>query len=218
MDILGKLFGGTEKVKVMRLFITNPELIFDFKEIAKRSKITSVVARREIALLRQLELIQAKRGLTPVSNQPAGSVGVGKKLNGWQLNPEFPFLAHLRTLLRADILGRQRELTNRFARGGKIKLLIVAGIFIQAEESRADLLVVGDKLKRTVIDRAIKTMEAEVGRELVYAVFETADFLYRLNAYDKFVRDVLDYPHEKIIDKLNFDSGYPQRREDGSAM
>jgi len=77
---------------------------------------------------------------------------------------------------------------------------------------------VGDKLKRGAVDRVIKTMEAEVGRELVYAVFDTADFLYRLNAYDKFIRDVLDYPHEKIIDKLNFDGGYPQRREDGSAV
>jgi len=215
MDILGKLFGGSDKVKVMRLFITNPDLVFDVKEVAKRSKIALPIARREITLLRQLDLIQAKRGMTVTSNLP---LPTGKKFNGWQLNPLFPFLTHLRNLLRADILSRQRELTNRFGRGGKIKLLIVAGIFIQADQSRADLLIVGDKLKRTVIDRVIKTMEAEVGRELVYAVFDTTDFLYRLNAYDKFIRDVLDYPHEKIVDKLNFDIGYPQRREDGSVV
>ena len=209
MDILGKLFGGSDKVKVMRLFLTNPDLILVVKEIARRSKIQLIAAHRELTLLRHLEFINPKRGeKTPT----------GKKLNGWQLNPLFPFLSHLRNLLRADILNRQREITDRFAHCGKIKLLIVAGLFIQTDDSRTDLLLVGDKLKRGAVDRVIKTMEAEVGRELVYAVFDTADFLYRLNAYDKFIRDVLDYPHEKIIDKLNFDGGYPQRREDGSAV
>ncbi|MEK7208735.1 MAG: hypothetical protein AAB677_00565 [Patescibacteria group bacterium] len=209
MDILGKLFGGGDKVKVMRLFMTNPDLIFEIKEVARRSKIKLPTARREVALLRQLDFIKPKRG---------DKTSAGKKINGWQLNPFFPFLSHLRTLLRADILNRQREITDRFSRCGKIKLLVVAGLFIQANESRTDLLLVGDKLKRTAIDRVVKTMEAEVGRELVYAVFDTADFIYRLNAYDKFIRDVLDYPHEKIIDRLNFDGGYPQRREDGSAV
>jgi hypothetical protein len=45
-------------------------------------------------------------------------------------------------------------------------------------------------------------MEADIGKELSYAVCDTADFVYRLNAYDKFIRDVLDYPHETIVDKL----------------
>ena len=105
---------------------------------------------------------------------------------------------------------RQREITDRFAHCGKIKLLIVAGLFIHSDDSRADLLLVGDHLKRGAIERAIKTMEAEVGRELVYAAFETDDFRYRMNAYDKFIRDILDYPHEKIIDRLGLENGYPQ--------
>lgn len=192
MDILGKLFGGADKVKVMRLFILNPDPVFDSKEVAKRSKITTAAARREIGLLRQLGFIRAKRG-------------------EHRLNPSFPFLNHLRGLLRADILTRQREITDRFAHCGKIKLLVIAGLFIQTDDSRADLLLVGDKLKRAAIERAIKTMEAEVGRELIYAVFDTADFLYRFNAYDKFIRDILDYPHNKIINRLNLDNGYPHR-------
>jgi hypothetical protein len=67
---------------------------------------------------------------------------------------------------------------------------------------RADLLIVGNNLKRNVIDRVIKNLEAEIGRELAYAVMETGDFNYRLAACDKFIRDVLDYPHSVIIDKI----------------
>ena len=94
------------------------------------------------------------------------------------------------------------EITDRFSAAGKIRLLLVAGIFIQDNDSRADLVLVGDRLKRGAIERAVKSMEAEIGRELNYAVFETSDFLYRMEAYDKFIRDLLDYPHEKIINKL----------------
>ena len=62
-----------------------------------------------------------------------------------------------------------------------------------------DLLIVGDKLKRGKIEEGIKKIEAEIGIELVYAVFETKEFIYRLNMYDKLVRDVLDYPHQVIL-------------------
>jgi hypothetical protein len=37
------------------------------------------------------------------------------------------------------------------------------------------------------------------GAELTYAVFDTKEFLYRLNMYDKLIRDILDYPHEVVL-------------------
>ena len=82
-------------------------------------------------------------------------------------------------------------------------MVIVAGVFIQNPDSRVDLLIVGDNLKRGSIDRIVKTMEAEIGKELTFASFETADFHYRLGMYDKLIRDILDYPHQKLLDKLN---------------
>ena len=45
-------------------------------------------------------------------------------------------------------------------------------------------------------------MEAEIGRELSYGVFETDDFRYRVSVCDKFIRDILDYSHKKILNKL----------------
>ena len=57
----------------------------------------------------------------------------------------------------------------------------------------------GDKLKRAKIERGIRKLEAEIGVELVYAIFETKEFIYRFNMYDKLVRDILDYPHEVLL-------------------
>ncbi len=192
MEILAKLFGGGDKVKVLKLFILNPDLILEGKEVAGRCKATPNSARHELLGLKAIGFLK-----------PQKRVEKGKRtINGWQLNPAFPYIGHLKGLLKTELVTRKLELTGRFSAAGKIKLLLIAGIFIQDNDSRADLVLVGDRLKRGAIERAVKSMEAEIGRELNYAIFETSDFLYRLEAYDKFIRDLLDYPHEKIINKL----------------
>ncbi len=77
--------------------------------------------------------------------------------------------------------------------------MIVSGVFTKNEDSRVDLLIVGDKLNKAKTEEGVKKLEAEIGVELVYAVFTTKDFIYRVNMYDKLVRDILDYPHEVLL-------------------
>ena len=93
----------------------------------------------------------------------------------------------------------------RLARGGSLKLVIAAGVFIQEEDSRLDLLVVGDHLKKSIIGRVVKVMESEIGKELRYVILETQEFKYRASICDKLIRDVMDYPHQKLLDKLESD-------------
>jgi hypothetical protein len=57
-------------------------------------------------------------------------------------------------------------------------------------------------LKKAAIDRAVKSIESELGRELNYAVFSTEDFNERLYSGDRFVRDILDFPHECVVNKI----------------
>ena len=45
-------------------------------------------------------------------------------------------------------------------------------------------------------------LEAELGREIRYAFFTTPDFRYRLGVYDRLLRDVFDYPHRVLLDKI----------------
>ena len=54
-------------------------------------------------------------------------------------------------------------------------------------------------MKKSKIEEEIRKLEAEIGTELKYSVFDTKDFIYRLNMYDKLVRDILDFPHEVLL-------------------
>jgi len=47
-------------------------------------------------------------------------------------------------------------------------------------------------------------LESEVGKEIQYAFMETKEFEYRYQMFDRFVRDIFEKPHEKLINKLGF--------------
>jgi hypothetical protein len=194
MDTLAKLFGGQARIKIMRLFLLNTDQVFTIDEIVTRSRVMRAGARRELTSLLSLGFIKSKV-LTV-----AGSRGAKKKVSGYMINNDFQYLKPIKDLLVDPNLLLHEDIVHKFKPVGKIKLMVVAGVFIGNEESRADILIVGDKLKRNIIHQIVKSLEAEIGKELNYIVFDTAEFIYRIDMYDKLVLDVLDFPHSKIID------------------
>jgi hypothetical protein len=203
MDIFGTLFGSQARVKIIRLFLLNSEDVFDNAEISKRSKVTLKMVRKEVALLEKVGMIKKKSAFKENASEKK-SVSQEKKtrVQGWGLNNDFELLTSLKNFIINTELMRESEIANKFKNAGKIKLLIVAGIFTQTDDSRVDLLIVGDELKKGAIENALHAVEAEVGKEISYAYFDTQEFIYRVGICDKFVRDVLDYPHKKLINKL----------------
>lgn len=204
MDILEKLFGGTAKVKIINLYLFNPEAAFDSSEVAERAKVSKSVARREIANLVKINFLRPKSYTKTVRRQKNRTLGnFRKRTNGWTLDQKFPYIEAIKSFLDNINPFKHKDIVNKISKAGKIQLLIIAGIFIKDPDSRADLLVVGDNLKLGQLDNIIKTIESEIGKEIHYAVFETSEFNYRHSMFDKLVRDILDFPHEKIINKLN---------------
>ncbi len=198
-ELLGTLFDSIDRVKILRLFLMNPTVAFTKASIARRSKVSGSTLNRELRLLFEIHFIKSKLSVV-------GEEGKSKA-KGWQLDATFPLLNPLKTLLFPTEPFTREEIVRKFKNAGRIRLVIAAGVFIQDDNSRADLLIVGDNIKKRVLDNALRSMEAEIGRELVYGVFETEDFKYRLAMYDKFIRDLLDYPHEVILDKIGATQG-----------
>jgi hypothetical protein len=203
MDILEKLFGTTAKVKIMRLFLFNPEYVFTVDEIIDRGKMSSKEVKAELPNLLKVGLIKKKPFTRDVQIVKKKKITIKRvKGNGYMLDAKFPYLNALKTLLISVSLHSHDDIAKRFAKVGKIKALIVAGVFIQDWESRVDLVIVGDELDEDKIQSIVKTLESELGKEISYTALDTADFEYRVGVYDKLVRDILDFPHVKIIDRM----------------
>ena len=203
MDILAKLFGSASRVKLMRLFLMNPEDVFEKVEMGKRSKISGSLLSKEVKLLEDIGLIK-QRSMLKMRPKSSGKDGAleKRKVNGYGMDPTFPYLAALRALVTEIALGKE-DVAARFRNVGQMKLIIVAGIFLDEQNSRVDVLLVGDKMKKPLIEGALRRLEAELGKELTYGLMETSDFEYRFGIYDKFIRDVIDYPHLVVLNKLN---------------
>ncbi len=205
MQILGTLFGTEARVKLMRLFLFNPESNFDLEDICERSKVTLKEAKIEVQVLLKSGLIKRKVFWKEKKE------GLKKKIDGFCVDTEFSHMEPLKRLLISDILSNKDNLISEIGRGGKLKLLAVAGIFTEDPDSRIDMLIVGNNFNKVILNNSIKKLEAELGKELVYAYFETADFKYRMTMYDKLVRDIFDFPHKIILDRLSIAETYPQQ-------
>lgn len=180
MEILGKIFGSAARVKIMRLFLLNKGKVFTSKDIVKRSRISAELVRKELRLLSSVNFIK-------------------KRDVNWSYNSMFKYGGEFEDLLLSSNTLSQEAILDIFKKAGRIKLMVISGVFIKNHDSRVDILIVGDKMKRSKIEEGIRKIEAEIGVELVYAIFDTKEFIYRLNMYDKLVRDILDFPHEVIL-------------------
>lgn len=121
------------------------------------------------------------------------------------LNPDFGSFYELRDLILKSLPAEKDGMTDRMNKLGKIKLAIISGVFINKDNLDpliADLLIVGDYIDNRKLRSFLKSLEAEVGKEVKYSIMDKEEFQYRLAMFDRFIRVLLESPHEKLINRL----------------
>ncbi|MEZ0208753.1 MAG: hypothetical protein ACAH17_01070 [Candidatus Paceibacterota bacterium] len=203
MELLARLLGGNERVKIMRFFLYHDDVVVSSATVAEKTKSKGASARKELNALYAIGFIEKKKGKTFVSGRGGKAPSKVKEIIGFKLNPFFPHNQALKDLLFDFELLDKRELANRFKPVGRVKLFVVSGVFLGLEKSRVDILLVGEAIKKPKAEKLFEALSAELGRDVVYSIMDVEEYLYRFKMYDKFVRDIVDMPHEKVIDKLS---------------
>jgi len=196
MDVLFKLFGSSLRVKLLRLFFMAPEELVTLAHARMRTDSDAPAVRRELNLLAGIGFIKERSVSAKVKT------GKARLVKAWRFDSTFMYADALKRLVLSAECMNPVDIVGRLKGKGAIRLIILAGIFIDDENSRADMVIVGDQLKKTAIEEAIREIESRVGKELSYSLLSTKEFKYRIDMRDKFIRDVLDYPHKKILNKL----------------
>ena len=214
MNILEKLFGGAARVRVMRFFLQNPDRVATSKELARLAGISAVSARREIHFLRAVGFIASAKRIDEVIKRKKTKK---QKISGFRFSADFPLAGPVRNLVIGASPVSREKIAHYFKNRNGIQLVALGGAFISAVSSGSDtiplseylddyqsldLLIVGRKTTRSALDPFIKKLEAEMGRELMWALLAPAEFEHRRAMHDKFLRDLFDYPHEILINKL----------------
>jgi len=188
MDVLPKLFGSAARVKLLRLFLFNPKNSFSLKTAAERTRVFTTVARREISLFEKAGILKRKR--------------VRGKGPSFHLVTNSAYLAPLQNLFSSVPLS-PKEVATLIRKTGDVKYIVVAGLFVGDADGSIDVLVVGDKISLKKLANVILSVEADLGKEIRYTVLPTEHFKYRLGLYDKLMRDIVDYPHQVVYDRLH---------------
>ncbi|HVM58735.1 MAG TPA: hypothetical protein VMT80_00140 [Candidatus Paceibacterota bacterium] len=187
MEPLAKLFGSPARLKTLRFFIFNEDEAVSVSELAERANLTNALARKEVNELAAAGLLRQKGSRAPAR---------------YQTNQNFEHFSALSAFIRETTSVQPKKVMDALKRAGTLRLVALSGHFTGIVEPQVDLLVVGDNLRERALAQAVRSLEAELGREIRYASFATADFRYRMGVYDRLLRDIFDYPHRLLIDKI----------------
>lgn len=207
-NLLEKLFEAPEKIRLLRLFLRNPVTSFTLEEVLKLTGLSKRVAERELGKLMKLGFIHWRNAQMVISQMK--QKGEARKIKMqertvrvYTANQSFDFFRELRDLILRQVPEPRHKLLQKIRKVGKVKLAIAAGAFINSENSRVDLFIVGENVSRRRIEGLMTRWEANAGRPLTYALMSTDEFKYRMDMFDRFTRDVLESPHDKLINALN---------------
>lgn len=201
--MIDALFGSKTRVKLLHLFLNNPDKSYYVREITRLvdEQINSV--RRELSNMLSVGIITsdtsdnklyykanqkhedfvalraifAGEALTPTKNATSTTTGQAKSKSekGW----------------RAAV----KELPG-------VKVAIAAGSLVTGSSANVDLLIVADSPTRE-LKRAVQQIEKNEGHELNYSILPFEEFYYRYSIRDKFITEILNNTHMVVVDTDN---------------
>lgn len=202
MKALDKLFNSPSRTRLLKLFLMSPDLRFSAEEATHQTRIRPRQFVNEAKRLLNIGIIRSDGAKLHIAARKKGGQSKTIFSKVFSANKEFPLFSELRLLMLKSAPHAKGKLGLKIKRLGNIKLAVLAGVFIDNPASRVDMLLVGDGFKKARLKSFIQWLESEIGKELNYVAMSSQEFKYRMDMYDRFVRDILEFHHEKVINKL----------------
>lgn len=196
-----QLFGSKTRVKLLRLFYSNPNRSFYVREITRKidEQINSV--RRELANLLSIGIITSDTSNNKVYyevNQKYQYFLPLQEIFG-DVKPKRKTTKATTSVADEVVIETDTERDDLKALG-HVDIACLTGQFTRDETSGIDLLVVGSVNHNAVV-KYVTELEQQEGKELRYAVFTLDDFKYRLQIKDRFVSGIMLAKKQILVDK-----------------
>ena len=198
--MIEQLFGSKTRVKLLQLFLGNPNRPYYVREITRKidEQINSV--RRELANLLSIGIISSE---TSDNNRLY-----------YEVNQKYDYYEALSVIFgrKADAPIKKsskkaksdgtpaQEQDPELAALGNVEIALYTGQFTRDERSTIDVLIVGD-VNQTRLNKFIADLESKEGKEIRYAVMPLSEFDYRRQINDRFLADVLISKNQVLVDK-----------------
>lgn len=202
--MIEQLFGSKTRVKLLRLFYSNPNRSFYVREITRKidEQINSV--RRELSNLLSIGIIASDNNenklyyevdqtfeyYTPLSQMFGGSKASGTKSKASVSSGKTAKTPSGKAHSESDIV---RSL-------GNVDLAIYTGQFTRDESTGVDVLIVGN-VNNVKVNNFISELESRENKDIRYTVLSERDFNYRRQINDRFISSVFSCKKQVLVDK-----------------
>ena len=195
--MLSKLFGSQARVKILKLFLLNPDQKFFVREVSRNLGLQLNSVHREIGNLTEIGLLGVREA---AAEELTGEKTAKQDKKYYQVQEDFVFYKELKALLVKSEVLYEKEFTDKLKKLGKIKLLLLTGFFVNNDSASVDLFVIGD-FNRERLAKIVKELEGNLVREINYAVMTEEEFNYRREIADVFIYMILDGAKIVVVDE-----------------
>lgn len=180
--MIDQLFGSKTRVKLLHLFMNNPNRSFYVREITRKigEQINSV--RRELSNMLSIGIISSDTAENKLY---------------YEVNQKYPHYKALRSIFtntpqdEADSTSKDNDMIKKLRALGSVELAIFTGSFSRDQSAGVDVVVIGD-INKTKLNNFIEELEKEESREILYTSMSLKDFQYRRDVKDRFISGVLN--------------------------
>lgn len=180
--MIDALFGSKTRVKLLHLFMNNPNRAFYVREITRKidEQINSV--RRELSNMLSIGIIQSDSS--------------NNKLY-YEVNQNYIHYQPLKAMFGDGQVATpaaesaSSDWSKRLKPLGDVRVALLSGSLVRGSSSDVDVLIAGS-VNKTQVKHFIKSLEDEESKSLNYTVMTYEDFYYRLSIKDRFITDIIN--------------------------
>lgn len=190
--MIDALFGSKTRVKLLHLFLSNPEKSFYVREITRLidEQINSV--RRELANMINVGII--------VSDSADNKLYYSVNVNYEHYKAFRMIFGDTSTTSESEaVISRPSSWMDSLQAMPGLRVAVIAGSLVRGSASSVDLLIAGG-VRDAAVQSLITRAEKEEKKSLNYAVLSYEDFYYRLSIRDRFVMEILSGKHSVVVD------------------
>lgn len=183
--MIDALFGSKTRVKLLHLFLNNPNRAFYVREITRKIEEQINSVRRELANMLSIGIIQSDSSNNRLY---------------YEVNQTYVYYEPLRAIF-ADSAAHATETVSapaavsdwpkRLKAIGDVRVAVLSGGMVRGSSSDVDVLLAGN-INKTQLKHFVKQLEDEEGRQLNYTVMSYEDFYYRLSIKDRFITSIIN--------------------------
>lgn len=171
------LIGSKARVKLLTLFLLNPDKRFYVRELARKTEENINSVRRELQKLESIGLLRSE---------------AEGNMKYYTVNKKMSIYDDLKNIfLKTEGIGN--ILTDKLTELGKINYAFIYGSFAKGEEqlsSDIDIMIVGNADEKKLI-KILRSLEERLSREINYTLLSPREFKSRIKNKDPFITNVM---------------------------